>query len=214
MKKKILLSSILTIALCLSVIAGSTYALFTGGTSVNIVVKSAEIKVSASVINDESSSNDEDKLQAGTVFTDYVATATNNKVFFENGGYAEMSGGHLSIVNMTPGDYITFSIVAKNDSDIAVMYRVLWSSSATGTNLADALNITVTVDNEELTTAGDASAYYPLGSGDGAAFTVRVEFPNGDPANDDLYQKAQTTLYFTVEAVQGNGVDDNGDLIQ
>ena len=51
MKKKILLSSIVTIALCLCMIAGSTFALFTGTAETNIVVKSGKVELSASVVN-------------------------------------------------------------------------------------------------------------------------------------------------------------------
>ena len=47
MKKKILLSSILTIALCLSIIAGSTYALFTSSADVNVAVTAGNVELTA-----------------------------------------------------------------------------------------------------------------------------------------------------------------------
>ena len=41
MKKKIIISSILTIAMCVSLIAGSTFALFTSNSEVNVTIGSA-----------------------------------------------------------------------------------------------------------------------------------------------------------------------------
>ena len=46
-KKKILFSSVMVIALCLSLIAGSTFALFTSESKVNIAVTSGTVKVTA-----------------------------------------------------------------------------------------------------------------------------------------------------------------------
>ena len=60
MKKKILLSSILTIALCLSLIAGSTFALFTSESKVNIAVTSGKVEMLANVTNLETWSLEDD----------------------------------------------------------------------------------------------------------------------------------------------------------
>ena len=49
MKKKAVVSSLLTIALCLCLIAGSTYAMFTADTSVNIAVNAANVALTATV---------------------------------------------------------------------------------------------------------------------------------------------------------------------
>ena len=49
MKKKVLLSSIVTIALCLCLIAGSTYALFTSQSQTDISVKAAKVEMTASL---------------------------------------------------------------------------------------------------------------------------------------------------------------------
>ena len=51
MKKKVLLSSIGTIALCLCLLVGSTFALFTSRSDVNIAVTTGKVDVSAVVIN-------------------------------------------------------------------------------------------------------------------------------------------------------------------
>lgn len=49
MKKGFLLSSFLMIALCLSAIVGSTFALFTSESTTNIAVTSGKVEVEASV---------------------------------------------------------------------------------------------------------------------------------------------------------------------
>ena len=47
MKKKVLMSSIVTIVLCLTLIAGSTFALFTDKNEINIAVTSGEVDLTA-----------------------------------------------------------------------------------------------------------------------------------------------------------------------
>ena len=49
MKKKVLLSAVVTIALCLCLIAGSTFALFTSKSETNIAVTAGNVDVTASV---------------------------------------------------------------------------------------------------------------------------------------------------------------------
>ena len=78
MKKKVLLTSVVTIILCLCLIAGSTYALFTSSSSVNIVVQSATVKVKAEIHGLKTWSLED------TVHDD----TTNRKGAFSNGGQA------------------------------------------------------------------------------------------------------------------------------
>ena len=49
MKKKVLLSSLATIALCLSLIAGATFALFTSKSTSSIEVTAGEVKIEAAI---------------------------------------------------------------------------------------------------------------------------------------------------------------------
>ena len=51
MKKKVLLSSIVTIALCLTLIAGTTFALFTDNIVMNIAVTSGKVDLTANLDN-------------------------------------------------------------------------------------------------------------------------------------------------------------------
>ena len=52
-RKNFIVSSILTIAMCVSMIVGSTFALFTSESKVNIAVSSGKVEVKASVENFE-----------------------------------------------------------------------------------------------------------------------------------------------------------------
>ena len=53
MKKKVLLSSIATIMLCFCLIAGSTFALFTSQTEVNIAVTAGQVEMTAGIAIDK-----------------------------------------------------------------------------------------------------------------------------------------------------------------
>ena len=47
MKKKALLSAVLSLAICLCLIAGATYALFTDTTNFNIAITSGDVEIEA-----------------------------------------------------------------------------------------------------------------------------------------------------------------------
>lgn len=96
MKRKTLISSILTIALCLSLIAGSTYALFTSQDEVNIAVTSGKVSVEAVILNN-------------TLTTSSLDVAQNQG--FANGGtalFTDSDNQKLELTNMTPGDKVEF----------------------------------------------------------------------------------------------------------
>ena len=235
MKKKVLVTSILTIALCLCLIAGSTYALFTSEDAVNVAVTAGKLKVVATIDQDLVTRSLEDPATA------------NRQGAFSNGGHAELVDGKtLQISYMTPGDVVEFNIDVDNQSNVALKYRVSASIAqyaANVVNLADALEITVVVTNAngytavlDQSTDAFTSGWIDVGVDAtnaehvGNAITsikVIVEFPNGIANNvydtdgvtvlqygDNHYQEATTALTFTVEAVQANGVDAQGNLIQ
>ena len=200
MKKKILLGSALTIALCISLIAGSTYALFADDTKVNIVVTAGNLDVIASI--------EDGKL---LTHSEGDAVEFSREGSFANGGVAVIDpddSSKILISGMTPGDKIRFNVAVENNSDIAIRYRVVWKSNASETevDLADALNVTVKVnDNEQLNMTDRASEYYNVSpNGEITTFTVTVEFP--DREDNNSFRGAMGSLSFVVEAVQQNGV--------
>jgi len=187
MKKNALISSILTIALCVSLIAGSTFALFTSEDSINVAVTAAKVKVSATV----------DNLQT------YSMDALQSAGSFENGGTAayDEATGKLTLTNVAPGDKVTFDIEIENTSNIKIQYRV--TQVITGA-LKDAL--VSTVDGQPLvsSTSGWTVWDIPQSGSETKTLTVSLELPAD--AGDE-YQEADAEITFIVEAVQSNGTE-------
>lgn len=207
MKKKILISSIATIALCLCLVAGSTFALFTETTTVNIAVTAGDLDVEAAIVADS--------LKGHSLNGTFPATGSA-LVSFENGGSAKFENNELKINKMTPGDAVSFDVTVKNTGDVAAMYTVAYAFDAVTAGTAEealknALEITVKTNGNEFT---GADTYATLGAPESeTTFTVTVTFPNGDPAVDNACQGAEDLgITFTVEAVQENGVKDDGTL--
>jgi predicted ribosomally synthesized peptide with SipW-like signal peptide len=137
MKSKVLVSSILTIALCLSLIAGSTFALFTDQSKFGIEVTSGDVEIYASaaifkVWSAQGAANDvaedeylEDENGHGYNHVDpkTVVPGIADKTFI-NGGNAEInSDGKLVINRITPGDKVDVTVKVDNKSDVAMVYR-------------------------------------------------------------------------------------------
>ena len=189
MKKKALLSSILTIALCISLIAGSTFALFTSTSDVNISVTSGKVDVVATV--------DQNSIELYSMDVEQQ----NN---FENGGTATFTDtAKLALKNITPGDKATFDIVITNNSTVAVQYKITWSVDG---KLAQAL--VATVDGETLTsnTSDWMKWEAPINEADKTRkVSISIELPI-TVGND--YQEQSAEISFNVVAVQGNGTSE------
>ena len=126
MKKKVLLSSIATIALCLCLIAGSTFALFTSQSKTNIAVTAGNVDVVASVENFklysvEATANGSIVDENGGKYE--YQERTDEK--FANGGTAVQNGSMINLERITPGDKISFGIEATNNSDVAIQCRYI-----------------------------------------------------------------------------------------
>lgn len=212
MKKKVLLSSIAMIALCLALIAGSTFALFTQQTKVNIVVSAGDLDVAANI-------------QEETVKVRSLGVADFHKTYgnqFPNGGHAELdaSTGKLQIYQMTPGDAVSFEIEVENTGDVAVAYSVDWASNFDQSNyngkkdMFSQLKFTVTTGGKTFVDGEGEDVYYALGApGAKTTFLVTVEFVNKNDGSNDNYQGAVADINFIVKTVQANGIDANGNII-
>ena len=189
-KKKALVSAILTIALCLSVIAGATFALFTSNDEVNIAVTSGKVSLTAFI--------DRPSLKLSS-----LGVAQSGK--FAVGGTATfVENDNLALTNIVPGDKATFNIDVTNYSTVDVMYKLAWNVN--NENL-DALVATATVEGAtEALTATDWilwSAPADAELGETKTLAVEIELPM-DAGND--YQDKTANISFTVEAVQANAV--------
>lgn len=200
MKRNVIVSAFLAIALCLSVVAGATFALFTSNAKVNLSITSAKVKLlNATIENkkmysltevnpDTLEGTEEDRTAAGTFYL---------------GGTAEFEGNTLTLKKMAPGDRIAFDVKVDNESDIPVKYRVLVKEDGES-NLTAALNIFV---NNEYYLGDSATGYTALAVGENVTVPVSVELPIS--AGNDYAEKT-ATLIVSVEAVQAS-VKDTAD---
>lgn len=211
-KKKALLVSLLTIVLCVSLIAGSTYALFTSSKTLNVTATAGKVVVTAEYDNTLI------KTWSSLYHTEADAR-TDGK--FDNGGTAtfqqDAENKYTMVVLdlMTPGDVAKFKIKVTDSSNVAVKYRVR-AVSVKGdrdVDLTPALTITANIGGANYAVTGTETATvwhmvdYPNGAIDD--IWVTVEFPNiSDDLSadnpDNAYQDAQAKIAFVVEAVQGN----------
>ena len=187
-KSKTFLGAVLSIALCASLIAGATFAIFTSESKVNIAVTSGTVKVTATV-SDLNATSPEKITSEGTVVGGYVAG-------FTNGGSADYNGNEITLTNVTPGDKVTFNITVKNESTVKVQYRTRVVASEDN-GLFGALKIKI----GDYTGMG-ISAWEALevNSAD-KVLACEIELPT---TTADEYQGKACKIAFTVEAVQGN----------
>lgn len=121
---KVVVLSLLTIAMCVSIIAGSTFALFTSESSTNIAVSSGKVQITAAV--------DEDSIAKSSALSEaYVQTS-----------YAD---GKLSLTNMVPGDKVELDIDIVNHSTVASKWQLYITANYTEDNakLYNALQFTL-----------------------------------------------------------------------
>jgi predicted ribosomally synthesized peptide with SipW-like signal peptide len=202
MKKKLIITSVMTIAVCLSLIAGSTFAYFTSTSKANIAATAAKVNVAASI--------DESTLELYSL--DVKQTHIyNGKKAFENMGTAEFDAdGNLVLDRIAPGDKVKFNIAVDNESNITVKYNVkMVIKHETGDNhkaLADNLVVKATIANTTYTvttTESELNQYVTVKPGaDITAIPVSVELPK-EVGNDA--QEGVVSISFILEAVQGNG---------
>ena len=201
MKTKVLLSSILTIALCLSLIAGSTFALFTSESSVGIVVTAGKVEMVADLTELElysvqPNSNGTITDEFGGKYK-YVECKNNT---FANGGTATFENRVLTLDRVTPGDKVAFNIIGGNKSDVTIQYRYIIECED-GEKLMSGMLVTIG-DTTYPVLSSYTSAWAELIPGEDIAdVPVVIELP---VTAGNEYQAKTAKIKVTVEAVQGN----------
>lgn len=190
MKKNTLLTSILTLLLCVSLIAGSTFALLSSTTRINIAIGSGKVKLTASLQTLRIYSMEEEQFNG----------------YFANGGTASIDRGVLDLNLITPGDKVTAEIAVKNNSTIGLKYRVVMRAEGA---LMDALNASVTIDGNTypIASAKNATPWIRAAAGEEIPsgedpILVSVELPAETTGNE--FQNSYASISITLEAVQGN----------
>ncbi|MCQ2399022.1 MAG: hypothetical protein MJ072_00775, partial [Clostridia bacterium] len=204
-KSKILLSAIMAIVCCASLIAGATMALFTRESEVNVAVTSGKVNVVASV--------EELKTYSGqwnneTTSYDSVETATAG--VFTTTGKATVDGNTLTLERVVPMDKVTFKLHVENNSDVTIKYRTTVLAISDDGLFS---GLVVTIDGTQFDGMTAVSNWTALAVGDAPAdVEVSIELPE-NAGNE--YQGKTCTLAYNVEAVQGNGntVDLPADFI-
>ena len=203
MQKKVLLSSILVIALCLSAIAGSTYALFTDKAETSIAITSGDVEVYANMTIDSLYS----AVASDAYVSDYLVDEYGQNYAhapqtgkFSNGGSAVVnSEGQIEVTHITPGDKVTAKLIVKNTGNVDMVYRYKITSDD---ELATVM--VVTTDNGDVNLALDefASAWYNvLTPGETATLLLSFELP---VYVGSAFENMNLTYDIVVEAVQGN----------
>lgn len=217
--KKILLS-IMTVATCLCTLVGSTLALFTSESKVNIAVTSGTVKIDAVVKSLTTYSMDYE--------TPYDSIEVAGDAMFENGGKATWSADGNSIVlnGITPGDKAELILSVENKSDVDILFKaVLYKEEiAQGEkDLFDALEVsyyscnpsdTVGQENWEMIGASLWGDIYNLNSNwkklsapssasERVLDKIKIEILLPEYVKDD-YQNTKANLLYKVEALQGN----------
>lgn len=188
-KSKVLISSLLVIALCVSLIAGTTFALFTSEDKVNIAVTSGKVSVEATL-------------------SDPVESVIEGSGVSSPNVVAELDGNSVALNNMTPGDRVTFTITVENKSTVAVKYRTK-VQCLQGVELMPALDFTI--DGEHFDDVQlYLSSWANLDLNAKLVLDVVVEFPSQGNEIDNIYQGITAKIAYSVEAVQANGQSDNG----
>ena len=185
-KSRIILSALLTIVLCVCLVSGATYALFTSESKVNIAVTSGKVEVEATI----------DGLQTTSLGKD---TAVNG--VFDNGGTATFTTSkELVLENVTPGDKATFNINIINSSNVAASYRIRMYIEG---GLVDYLTAKATVlgKEETISTIESMTKWYAFNGKETIVVPMSVELPvqTGNEAQGKVAK-----ISFAVEVIQGN----------
>lgn len=196
-KTSVIAVAILTCIVCISMIAGATFALFTSEDKVNVSVTTAKLDVSADISDISKSFNGVSELNS-QLKADYIVDG-ESKI--------------LSVQNMQPGDVVTFRVNVTSNATVDVKYRMSFGCKEENNALFNELLLGVK-DNAEANydyyvssvSAWDDIAY----SEDKAEMTVTkyvaIELPAYVGAQE--LQNQTCEIEFAVEAVQSNASGD------
>lgn len=212
--KKVILPSIATILLCLCLIVGSTFALFTSTSKIDITVLSGSVDMTASVDDftiwsaeataakgDDTDVIDENNHRYG--FVDKTQLG-----YFVNGGTANITNSILTIDRIAPGDKVTFTILGENASNITIQYRYR-IEVISGDELMKGLIVKIN-DTKYVGFKSMTSVWQKLEVGK-TMENVPVEIELPITAGND-YKNLTSKIAITVEAIQGSAVVENASL--
>ena len=187
MRKSSIVVSLTAIVLCVILITGSTFSLFTGNTDADISISAGQIKVDANI----------EDLKLSSLGVEQ----TGDK--FANGGTAKLNGNKLDLSNVTPGDRAEFNITVKNTSSVSISYAITWAYSG---GLASYLDFYI--DDTKFTSGSltsDWNEWLLEDVAEPVTHKIAVELPK-NIGNEAMGLSA--TIDFDLAAVQYNAIDD------
>lgn len=222
-KKRIILTSAITIAVCFAIITGSTFALFTGDDSYNVAITSGNLKVTANHIKTDNNGQNVDYI-VGSELTDEDDNALAPIC------EPTLSQNAIALNYMVPGDYVKFSVIVKNEGDIAVDCTVgfeqkvltatespagmaagninkLWNALKVDVEMVVDGTTTKMFTNEPINSVAFTSktSAMLLEKGESAVFVITVKFPNSTVDGvDNAYIHTNCAFTYAVNAVQHN----------
>ena len=225
MQKKVLLSSILVIALCLSVIAGSTYALFTDSAKTSIAITSGDVEIEAALSLDAVYSAKAKANLNAPQENPFLIDENGRKYDYEkqdgntfaNGGTASIdaNGATITLTNITPGDKIDATLYVENTGNVDMIYR--YTIATNDGDLARRMVVTVeTGESYEAAKSYTSAWSAEVASGSGIKeHKFSLELPVYVPSEDEngVYENQVVDYTITVEAVQANAAIDSVDTI-
>lgn len=183
-KRNVIISSLMAIGFCASLITGATYALFTSQSEVNVAVTSGRINVAASATN-----------------LVYTSTLDGGKLAESS---ATLKDNTITIDKMVPGDVVDFDLIIKNNSNVKVQYRTI-IKKISDNGLWNGLN--VEIDGEAYNGIAKIASWELLEpNSSNMTIHVKVELPKN---KGNEYQDKTCTFSYAVEAVQGNASVSN-----
>lgn len=231
---KVILSSVLSMGLCASIIAGSTFALFTSEDNVNIAITSGKVDVEASITSLATNSDAtvggslEDIMDWQDATSDPSSGSFTGE--FATGGTATYSVtdgvGTLALEQIAPGDAVKFTFTVTNESTVSVKYQIRMRTTEDeyvggavdpepGTKLSSALEVKLGEEDVKSGLVYVASAWTAAGAA-APQTVVYIRLPK-DVGNQ--YQQRKCSISLSVLAVQGNAkettyCEENGHKIE
>ena len=209
--KTILLASAAALAFG-GIAVGTTFALFTSKAETNVTVQSGTVKVEqTSEITSVFELNDTPVSASEGVYTNSI------------GGKAYIDSANINVLHLekwAPGDKAVIEFTNINKSNIAIKSRFTYNHTSTSEyDLFEKLDFVVEAYDAEdnpiqhpeywdtYAAAEDTTAGYLM-----SKVVVTITFVDGDNGeikydpynNDNQYQDSNCTIYFSLEAVQGN----------
>ena len=176
MKKKAILSAVLSAALLAAGAVGGTISYFSMQNEVDVNINSAKVNVTATV-------SDLQTFSMGLL---------QDNLTFENGGGAGLSGQTITLDRMSPGDKVTFKVTIKNNSNIKVKYRIAFNKLG---DLAPALEATVSGGASDFTSLSPNSEDILLNCSIEMPISIGIEYSDKQGAVKVIVEATQDNAY-------------------